>query len=172
MDANQVKHWLEVLEVALIASVKFLFAPFEAERYHMGFGEAFGVTTFGGLVGILAFYYAGSNITTWWRHVVSIIKSVFLRRPASVIERKPPRSFTRTRRFIIGVKMKFGLTGIAVITPAIISIPIGTIVAAHFFRKRKRVLLYLIASLLFWSLVLNALAQILQLSQYIPYQAN
>ncbi|HTL83178.1 MAG TPA: hypothetical protein VL651_15800 [Bacteroidia bacterium] len=169
MSSDQITHWLKVLEVALISSVKFLFAPFEAERYDFNFGQSFAVTTIGGIVGIMVFYYAGTNIAMWWRHVKAIIKSIFLRKPAAVIERKPSRNFTRNRRFVVRVKMKFGLTGIAVITPCIISIPIGTIIAAQFFRRRKPVLLYLTTSLVLWSLILNGLAQLLKLSQYIPH---
>lgn len=168
MGSDQITHWLKVLEVALISSVKFLFAPFEAERYDFNFGQSFAITTIGGLVGILIFYYAGTNIAIWWKHVKAIFLSIFIRRPASVIERKPSKNFTRTRRFVVRVKMKFGLTGIAVITPCIISIPIGTIIAAQFFRRRRPVLLYLTISLVAWSLILNGIAQLLKLSQYIP----
>ena len=163
-----IARWLKILEVGLIASVKFLFAPFEAERYNFSFGESFAITTIGGLIGIFAFYYAGYNIIYWWRHIVALFKSIFIRKPAAVIERKPRKVFTRGRRFVIRIKMKFGLIGIAFVTPCIISIPIGTIVAANFYRKKKGVLLYFIASLILWSLILNGIAQLIKLSQYIP----
>jgi hypothetical protein len=172
MDAEEIKHWLKIAEVFLLASVKFLFAPFEAERYGFNFGQSFLITTSGGFVGIFAFYFAGANITNWWKKVTSAFKSVFLRRPAEAFNRLPPKNFTRSRRFIAWVKIRFGLFGIAFITPCIISIPIGTIIATDLFRKRKPVLLYLSASLLFWSLVLNGLAQWLQLSQYIPIKGH
>lgn len=167
MAEIDIAHWLKITEVGLIASVKFLFAPFEAERYNFSFGEAFLVTTIGGLIGIFTFYYAGTKITTWWRHIVALIKSVFMRKPAAVIEQKPRKNFTRSRRFTIRVKMRFGLFGIAFVTPCIISIPIGTMIAGNFYRKKKGVLLYFIVSLLLWSLILNGLAQYLRLSQYI-----
>ncbi|HET6992950.1 MAG TPA: hypothetical protein VFJ43_16580 [Bacteroidia bacterium] len=167
MNEIDIAQWLKVLEVGLIASVKFLFAPFEAERYNFSFGQSFTITTIGGLVGIFAFYYAGTKISLWWRHSVALVKSIFIRKPVAVIESKPRKIFTRRRRFVIGIKMRFGLWGIAFITPSIISIPIGTIVAANFYKKKKGVLLYLIVSLILWSLVLNGIAQVLKLSQYI-----
>jgi hypothetical protein len=167
MDEVDIKHWLEILEVGLISSVKFLFAPFEAERYHFSFWESFVVTTIGGLIGVFAFYYAGTKITTWWKHFVALIKSVFTRKPVDVIEHKPKKVFTRRRRFVIRIKMKFGLFGIAFITPCLISIPIGTMIAGNFYRKKKGVLLYFIGAVLLWSLILNGIAQYLQLSQYI-----
>lgn len=169
MEGVEVVKWLEYLEVALIASVKFLIAPFDAERNHFNWIESFAVTTTGGIAGIFVFVFVGENISAWWRHFMALVKSVFLRRPAEVIERKPRKKFTRKNRLIVWIKMKFGLAGIAFITPCIISIPIGTVVAISFYKKRGRVLLYLLISLILWSLVLNALAQILKLSQYIPH---
>lgn len=168
MDAIGVARWLEIFEVGLIASVKFLFAPFEAERYNFSFVESFAITTIGGLIGIFAFYYAGTKIVSWWRHSMALIKSIFVRKPAAVIEQKPRRKFTRTKRFVIRIKMKFGIIGIAFITPCLISIPIGTIVGANFYRKKRGVMLYFVGSLILWSLILNGIAQYLKLSQYIP----
>jgi hypothetical protein len=172
MDADQVKHWLKITEVFLIASVKFLLAPFEAERYGFSFWESVAITTIGGFVGTLAFYFAGTKIVGWWKHTKALFMSVFLRRPAETFERIPPKKFTRMRRLIARVKMRFGLLGIAFITPCLISIPIGTIIATDLFRKRKPVILYLTISLVFWSILLNALAQYLQLSQYIPIKGH
>lgn len=172
MQAEQVKFWLEVTEVGLIASVKFLFSPFEAERYHFNFWESFTVTTGGGIIGILAFYFAGTQITGWWRNFTDLAKSIFLRQPLAEIRKIPRRNFTRTRRLIVRVKTRFGLAGIAFITPCLISIPLGTAIAADLFRKRRPVLIYLFISLVFWSLLLNGIAQYLKLSQYIPQAVN
>lgn len=167
MEEVGIEYWLKVLEVGLISSVKFLLAPFEAERYHFTFWESFAITTIGGIIGIYVFYYAGSKITIWWRHLKALLKAIFVRKPVEAIEHEPRKIFTKGRRFIIGIKMKFGLFGVAFITPCIISIPVGTIVAANFYKKRKGVLLYFIVLLVLWSLLLNGIAQYLQLSQYI-----
>ncbi|MDQ3111439.1 MAG: hypothetical protein M3R17_16250 [Bacteroidota bacterium] len=168
MDQLDIKHWLEVLEVGLIASVKFLLAPFEAERYHFSFWESFTVTTIGGIIGVFAFYYAGTKIAAWWQHLVALVKSIFSKKPVAQLEKKHSKKFTRSRRFIIKVKRNFGLVGVAFVTPCIISIPIGTMIAGNFYKKRKGVLFYFIGSVLLWSLILNGLAQYLALSQYIP----
>lgn len=45
--------------------------------------------------------------------------------------------------------MRFGIIGIAFITPSLISIPIGSIVAANFYKKKKGVLIFLIISVFF-----------------------
>ncbi|MCI0446804.1 hypothetical protein L0152_26840, partial [bacterium] len=51
----------------------------------------------------------------------------------------------------------FGLAGVAFITPCIISIPVGSIIAANLYKNKARVLAYLFGSLVLWSLILNYL---------------
>jgi hypothetical protein len=165
---EEVAQWLRIVEVGLIASVKFLLAPFEAERHGMSFWESFLYTTGGGTMGIFVFYYAGSIISRWWTKNVARIKSFFTRRPITDFTGENKRVMTRTNKIIVRVKNKFGLAGVAFVTPCLISIPIGTLVAVTIYRKRKPVILYLMISLVLWSLFLNWLAQYLALSQYIP----
>lgn len=167
MDGEEVTHWLKIVEVSLIASVKFLLAPFEAERYNMSFWQSFLYTTGGGTMGIFVFYYAGSFISRWWTKNVARIKSFFTRRPITDFTGENKKIMTRTNKLIVRVKNKFGLAGIAFVTPCLISIPIGTLVAVTIYRKRKPVILYLMISLILWSFALNWLAQYLALSERI-----
>lgn len=154
-------HLLKILEVVLIASVKFVIAPFEAERYGFNFKDAFTITTIGGVIGILAFTFIGNAIAFGWKKLIG-----FFKKPLKEKE-KPGKKFTLTKKFIVRTKMRFGLWGLVITTPSIISIPIGTFVTHRFYRKKMRNVLLLIASLLIWSLILNGLAQYLKLSQYI-----
>ena len=155
-------HLLKILEVVLIAGVKFVIAPFEAERYHFNFKEAFLITTAGGFLGILAFTFVGEVIAYIWRKIIN-----FFRKPLQN-EDKPKRKFTWLKKFIIKTKMRFGLIGLLLTTPAIISIPIGTFMIHRFYRKKAKNILLLMLSVLLWSLLLNGIAQYLKLSQYIP----
>lgn len=161
MDENVI-HLLKVLEVALIASVKFVLAPFEAERYHFNFKEAFLITTAGGFMGILAFTFIGEIIAYGWRKMIN-----FFRKPSEKDE-KPKKKFTWMKKFVIRTKMRFGLVGLLLTTPSVISIPIGTFMVHRFYRRKGKNILLLMLSVLFWSFALNGLAQYLKLSQYIP----
>ncbi len=162
---EEITHWLKILEVTLIASVKFLLAPFEAERYNMSYWQSFMYTTGGGTLGIFVFYYAGHFISQWWIKNVAKIKSFLTRRPITDFTGENKRVMTRKNKLIVRVKNKFGLAGIAFVTPCLISIPIGTLVAVAIYRKRKPVILYLMISLVLWSFFLNWLAQYLALSK-------
>ncbi|MBI4929127.1 MAG: hypothetical protein HY841_00070 [Bacteroidetes bacterium] len=160
MDENVI-HLLKVLEVALIASLKFLIAPFEAERYGFDFKEAFGITTAGGIFGIIVFTFIGDGIAFIWKKIKN-----FFRKSVKKDERLLKR-FKWSTRFIIKTKMRFGLMGVALITPSIISIPIGTFVIHRIYRGKLKNMIILFASLLIWSAALNGLAQYLRLSQYL-----
>jgi len=50
---------------------------------------------------------------------------------------------------------KYGLIGIAVLTPVFLSIPIGTYLALYFFPEKRKTIPILITSVVGWSLVLS-----------------
>ena len=163
MHEADVIYLLKILEVALIASVKFLLAPFEAERYGFNFKDSFLITTGGGIAGIIAFTFIGHAITYSWKKLKGLFKK------KSALEVKSKRKFTSSNKLIVRIKMRYGLIGLIITTPSVISIPVGTIVIHHFYRKKVRNVLLLTVSLLVWSVILNGLAQYLQLSQYLHF---
>jgi hypothetical protein len=59
------------------------------------------------------------------------------------------------RAFAIKVARKYGLFGIALITPIFLSIPLGTFLALHFFPDKKKTLPILFASVFGWSFILT-----------------
>ncbi|GIV45055.1 MAG: hypothetical protein KatS3mg035_2178 [Bacteroidia bacterium] len=65
--------------------------------------------------------------------------------------------FTKQSRRIIKIKNKFGLLGIALLAPVLLSIPLGTFLGERFFKDKNKVILYHCASVLFWFLVLYIL---------------
>ena len=161
MSEDEVLYLLKILEVALIASLKFALSPFEAERYGFNFRESFLITTGGGLAGIVAFTFIGKALSFGWKK----LKGFFRKRTAEQTAPKP--KFTRSNKLIVRIKMRYGLIGLALTAPSLISIPIGTVVINHFYRKKWKNILALSLSLLFWSLIFNWLAQYWKLSQYL-----
>jgi hypothetical protein len=76
------------------------------------------------------------------------------------LERKFPEKtrkrnkFTWKNRFIVRSKKNFGMLGIAIIAPVLISIPVGAFLGVRFFGDKKKVFLYLSASAVTWTIVL------------------
>ncbi len=156
MEENVV-YLLKVLEVALIASVKFLIAPFESERYGFNLRESFIITTVGGFVGILLFTFLGDVLAfSFKKFRMKFQKS-----------KKKTKKFTWSTRFFIKTKKRFGLLGVSLITPSIISIPVGTFLIHRLYKGKIKNILVLVLALLIWSTLLNLLAQYLKLSQYL-----
>jgi hypothetical protein len=83
----------------------------------------------------------------------AIIKAIHnFRVKRNLIHRK--KIFTKMNRRIIHVKQRFGLAGIAFITPPILSTPLGAFLAERFFKDKKKIILYLSVATLFWGLTL------------------
>ena len=85
MDENVI-HLLKILEILLLSGIKFLLAPFEAERQGFNFKEAFFITTSGGFIGVIAFTFIGEIIAYTWRKTI-----LFFEKPLHVKE-KPKKN--------------------------------------------------------------------------------
>jgi hypothetical protein len=102
-------------------------------------------TSIGGILGVTVFLF----LSEWLQNFIA----------RKFPSKKPKKIFNRRNRMIVKVKKNFGLPGIAFITPALLSIPIGTIVASTIYNNHKKVFLYQTASVLVWSFGGAALVQ-------------
>lgn len=137
---------LKLLGVFALSMVKYPFSQPAALGLGLGFLPALMVTVAGGCSGVVVFYGASGWLMELARR----------RRFQRIAEgRAPKRSFTRTNRTIVRVKRGQGLSGLAFFTPVLISIPIGSILAAKYFRNDRRTLPVLLLSVVLWGLVLN-----------------
>ena len=127
----------------VIAGTKFMYAP--AAIYVAGFSfvESVLITAGGGFAGVIAFYRLGDAISRWWVN----------RFPVKRVKKK----FTKKNRGFINFRNKYGLYGLAFVTPCIISIPIGCFLAAKYYGTEKRMISFLFISVVFWSLTLSTI---------------
>jgi hypothetical protein len=100
------------------------------------------VCTAGGITGNIVFTYLSAAI---------IRKIHAYRAKRHLIHKK--LIFTPFNRRVIKIKQRFGLIGIATITPLMLSTPLGAFLAERFFKKKKKIILYLSVSVVFWELV-------------------
>ncbi len=133
---------LEVLLILITSMVKFVASPILSFALGYGFMQTVIMIGIGGCTGVLLFFFAGG-----W-----IMKKAEVRR-------KNKRNFTRTNKAIVRLRRGQGLNGLAVITPVIISIPIGSLIAAKYYRHQRRTLPVLLAAVLFWDVVLCSLIE-------------
>lgn len=68
---------------------------------------------------------------------------------------KNAKKFTPRKRMIVRVWKKYGLIGIAFLTPLILTPIGGSLIAVSFGEKPRRILPFMLASAAFWGLVLS-----------------
>lgn len=144
---------LEIATILAMSMVKFFFSPMLAHQLGYSFLETLLFTSTGGCLGTLVFY----RLSGWLMRRSRLRR---LHREIAEMHGGAPvrgrRVFTRTNRFIVRVKRGHGMHGLAMIAPPLISIPIGSILAAKYFHHDRRTLPTLLSSVVIWSVVLTA----------------
>ena len=111
----------------------------------------------GAFFSTVIFTYLSDGIIKWWNKL----------KDKWITKKGPKKHFTKSNRRIIKIKNRFGLIGIAVLTPVLLSIPLGAFLAERFYKDKKKVIIYITISCVFWS---NALYFIFLLT-YKGYKA-
>lgn len=123
--------------IFIISTAKFSVTSLTVIAGGMGIESAL-ANVAGGVAGVLLFTYLGSAISRW------------------LIQHYPNRyskKFSKRTRFLVHIKRRFGLSGIALLTPVILSIPIGVLFSLSFTANRRKVFWGMTASCILWGLV-------------------
>ena len=141
--------WWAIVSVFLLSTVKFVFGAVPmALAMGFSFFEAVTVTSLGGITGVILFVTMSDKI------IAGLKKRKEKKRKEESIQ--PKKIFTRKNKIIILVKKRFGLMGIALLTPLLLSIPIGCFLAVRYFKDKQRILIYMFGSILFWSIAASS----------------
>jgi hypothetical protein len=72
---------------------------------------------------------------------------------------KPKKRFSKTKRRLVWLRLHGGLPLIALLTPLILSIPVGTLLCTTFIHEKHKILIWQGISILFWGgLIFGSLA--------------
>lgn len=129
---------LEFLQVLGLSMFKFFFGPLWGAKLGLHFALTFVAAVGGMTLSVLIFSFFGIKIKAY------IVKTFY---------KKQRRIFTPKNRRIVTVWLKYGLMGIAFLTPPLLTPPIGTLIAGGFGEPRGRIVLYMLVSSLFWGLL-------------------
>jgi uncharacterized membrane protein len=141
--------WWEIISVFLLSTVKFVFGAVPmALGLGFSFFEAVTVTSLGGITGVTIFVLMSEKI------VARLKKRKMEKQHEHPETRK--KKFTKKNKIIVWVKMRFGLIGIAFLTPLLLSIPIGCFLAVRYFKNKHRILVFMFLSILFWSVSVSS----------------
>lgn len=125
---------LEYLSVFLMSGFKFMVGVGMSMAMKLSFWEQFLTTTAGGIAGVVFFTYLGDKIRAW-----------VARRRGRPVSALPSARWAHFWE-------KYGLWGVALLTPPILSPPVGTAIALAFGTPRERIVLRTSLAMVVWGL--------------------
>lgn len=134
-------------EIVIIFFCSWKFAltfPVAVYAMNMSFAETIFYTNLGGLTGVIFFAFLSQKLIIIWVNKI---------RPALALKQKTKPIFTKRRRKFIRIKNAYGLAGIVLLNPIILSIPISTFLVVRYYGRKKRHLFYLVAGQIAWSVI-------------------
>lgn len=132
-------NWWQLLSLFLLSGVKFLFAPFLGLGYQIPPWLTAIICYTGGLMGTIFFSLLGQKL-------MALIKYF---KPT-----KKAKLFTPKNRRYIKLWQKFGLPGLAILSPVTISLPVGILLMTRFGTPPQKIFSVMALSLLAWAIIL------------------
>ncbi len=153
----------------MISAVKFLLAA--PASYLLGYSYLHTLfnTMAGGLFGVVFFFFLSRSIFRIYRRYSPGFYNLIRRTAGIPLKMKIARGtgissgkkFTRINRLIIRIRRSYGFPGIVILTPVILSIPLGTFLALKYYSSKRNVLAWLSLSVIAWAVVLTTFMEIL-----------
>lgn len=143
MDSTEILKFISAA-LACTISLSKIGIPTVIAIYKSNYFMALFSSCVGAIFGTIVFTYVFAGILKWWDRV----------KEGMFTSKHPKKIFTKFNRRVIRIKHRFGLTGIALLTPIFLSIPIGAFLAERFYKDKGKVILYLSASAVFWCFTL------------------
>jgi len=127
--------YVKFLEVAALSMFKFLFAPFLGAKVGLNMWTTWAACLIGMNLSVFLFSFFGQKIKKFW---------------ATLFPSKSQKLFSQKSRRVVSIWAKYGLYGIAFLTPPLFTPPVGSLIAASFGEPRQRIVLFMLISSLIW----------------------
>ncbi|MEI6677717.1 MAG: hypothetical protein WCL21_03860 [Mariniphaga sp.] len=153
---------LKVISVFLVASVKYFWATPYSFSLKLNELETFFFIETGGILGFLFYYYffgfLFKELKLLWPMVYHFTPVIFkVRFELWRKERKSKlinaRKFTRRNKIIVILRQRFGIWGLAILSPVILSIPVGALLGNKYFKHNHHFMSYMILSIIIWGII-------------------
>lgn len=138
---NVIIETLKVLSIVLLTMFKFIFGPTLGYSAGYSYLTSVSITVTGMMSGVVLFSYLGLHIRT--KFIDKIVKQ--------------RRTFTKRNRQFVTLWKKYGIKGIAFLTPIILTPVGGTLLLAAYKTGRQKIIIYMLISAVFWALVITGL---------------
>jgi hypothetical protein len=135
-------HFAKYASVFLLSMVKFFGGPLAGVSLGLNFMQTLGLTVAGMMTTVV---------------VVSGVGRMWALHQRQRREDKGKPLFSKRSRRIVGIFRRFGMPGIAFLTPVLFSPIGGTVIATQLHVPRWRIVLHMLWSAVFWGSVLTTL---------------
>jgi hypothetical protein len=133
----------KVAVVIFWSAVKYLLGFFMAVGFGFSFMETMLYNVGGGMIGVVFYLYL-------WDFLFHLRMKYFPPKPITGIK------MSKTRRFLVRVIKKYELMGIVILTPVLLTPPVGTIISITLERNKWKIKRMMLISFTLWTLGLYA----------------
>lgn len=156
----------KMLQVIVLASFKYALTFPYALLIGLNLQQTLVSVTFGGVAGSIFFYYFTAYAIRQFHHVYAFVwdhspGSVRLRYRELIAWRKRvtgERVFSRRSRFLVTFRKKYGLMGIVIASPLVLSLPLGAYLLNKYYPKNRMALSYMLLSIISWAALFMVVA--------------
>ncbi|QRR02889.1 hypothetical protein [Dyadobacter sandarakinus] len=134
--------FLKYLSVALASTLKFFGGPITGVVLQLSWIETAICSALGMMFTVLVLTYVGSGIQGLFKKY----------------RKSAPKKFSRTTRMAVNIWQRFGIIGIAFLTPPLFTPLFGPILAVAFRVPRGSIFLWMSVSAMVWGLAISYLA--------------
>ena len=127
---------LWTLGIGLVAAVKYMVAVVAVFAQNYTGLEGFIIVTIGSVIGVMFFTYLSDKINGWLKNYT---------------KRRKKRGFLR---FLVRLRKSYGLLGVSILTPILLSIPLGCYLAKTFTKSNNKIVLYMSVSIILWGIII------------------
>ena len=137
--------WSKIITAFLACAYRpaLIGLPAEMFAFHFSFLKIFLINSLAGISSSVLFGFLSEEIIVLYEYV---LRKVFRKR-------KKKKNY-KWLRFLIKAKKYFGIGGIAIVSPILLSIPFGTFIAIRFFGNRNKTMLLMSISSVVWTVIL------------------
>lgn len=155
-------NWGSIFGVFLLATVKFMFAPFTGAGLDLTFLETILACASGGILSSSIFYLLSDFFIKRHREKLKTKQNHLIdSQPLSNRQRTKLVRKYKINRMIVRVKWSVGQWGICFLAPLFLSVPLGTIICAKFYNHKANTLGVIAIGLSVNSVALSLIAYLL-----------
>ena len=152
-------YYFKALQVFLLAMIKYFYAPIYGVAIGLGFWWNYFALMSGGLIGFYIYYYFSRRIINMFRWIGQNFrklksKNISTNVNPSLKKSHPSKIIFKRNRWIVKLKHHYGMWGIVILTPVLLSLPIGAFLLRKYYSNNKKALPLMFLSIIVEGFVL------------------